>query len=122
VVTRLSPTAVGAGVSVGFIVTLISAGILALILALTPVTEKALAAVVSVMGALSVFAGGFAAARRSGGRGWLHGGVTGCAYAAACFLVGLIFFPGLMPPATLPRRLILGFGIGLIGGITALNF
>jgi len=120
--TKLSPDSVVTGVVFCFMVTLFSAGILAVILLRTPITEKALSPVVNVVGALSVFSGGFVAGRRSGTLGWMHGGIAGLFYSAACFLVGVFAFPELAPVALLVRRLVLGFSIGLLGGVAGVNF
>ncbi|MGE5484446.1 MAG: TIGR04086 family membrane protein [Ignavibacteriales bacterium] len=121
-VSKISPESIIAGVVLCFTVTLLSAGALTVVLLLTPMTEKALPPVVTVVGALSIFAGGFASGRKSGGLGWVHGGVAGVVYTVACYLLGLLVFPELMPVSLLARRLVLGFGIGLVGGIAGVNF
>ncbi len=120
-VMKFSPDSVVGGVVLCFSITLLAAGALAIVLLLTPMTEKMLPAIVNVVGALSIFAGGFASGRKSGSLGWLHGGLAGAVYTAACFVLGLLVFPELMPVALLARRLLLGFGIGLVGGIAGVN-
>lgn len=118
---RLSPNSVLAGVVICFSVTLLAAGVLTILLMLTPMTERMLPAIVNVVGALSVFAGGFVSGRQSGGVGWFHGGLSGAVYTLACFVLSILVFPEMLPAGFLARRLLLGFGIGAVGGMAGVN-
>ena len=118
---RLSPNSIVTGVVSCFSFTVLAAGALAVLLALTPMTERMLPPIVNAVGALSVFAGGFVSGRHSGGIGWLHGGLAGVAYTLACFVLAALVFPDLLPVSLLARRLVLGFGIGAVGGMAGIN-
>ena len=63
---------------------------------------------------------GFFAARRVGGRGWLHGAVAGLVFTGLLLLLGSM---GLTISAgTLLLLLLMGIVLGAVGGIIGVNF
>lgn len=69
---------------------------------------------------LSVIGGSLYTARRVGGSGWLHGGLTGLGYVLVTACVGFLLAGGVDAQIVL-SRFVLGFVIGGISGVIAVN-
>ncbi|MEW6522039.1 MAG: TIGR04086 family membrane protein [Bacillota bacterium] len=117
---RFRVRAVVAGLVLSLVVTVLAAGIIAVVLLSSPLTEKHLPWVINGFGFLSIFCGGFASARISGSLGWFHGCLTGLGYVLVAYLLStLAFAPA--PPVTLARVLFAALA-GTVGGMLGVNY
>ncbi len=91
---RFQPGAVFAGVIATFVISLAAAGLVALTVYATPITERAASGVLFVLGLCSLLLGSGYAAHRARGMGWAHGLSVGLLYVALSLLLQPLLFPG----------------------------
>ena len=113
--------AVATGVAATFLTSLAVAGVVALIVVATPLTEQRAAAALFVTGLLSLAIGAGVGARRAGGRGWMHGLLIGLVYVACSVALEPVLFPGTLTFGGVLTRFALGIGTGALGGVVGVN-
>lgn len=118
----LQPGAVLGGILVTFGVSLAAAGLLAVLVYATPITEQSASGFLFAIGLGSLFAGAAYGAHRAGGMGWAHGITVGLAYAALSLLLTPLLFPGALSLGGALQRLLLGAATGALGGVLGVNF
>ncbi|WP_164491663.1 TIGR04086 family membrane protein [Staphylospora marina] len=92
----------------------------ALLLRYSSLDSSSLPTIAYSVNALSLFAAGFAAARKARSRGWIHGGTQGLIYAATILLISFLAFDA--RPTLHPFVLIASsFGTGALGGMLGVN-
>lgn len=69
---------------------------------------------------LSVFAGGFSAARRAGRAGLWHGAAAGLALFAALYIVGVLGFDASVSAGPAALRAVIAAVVGAVGGALGL--
>lgn len=109
-----------AGLVWSFAVLLLSTLVLSLLLAATGLREDALPVYVHFVHGISVFVGGFVAARRSGSKGWYRGGLLGVCYGLSVALVSWLGFDAGWSADTL-MFLAISFATGAISGMLGVN-
>ncbi len=91
-----------------------------LLLAITNLSERSMPTYVYMIHSLSVFIGGFIAAKRSGEKGWIRGGYLGVLYALVIILVSYLGFH--VDPALRTLMFLLAcFILGAFGGMLGVN-
>jgi len=109
------------GVAVSLLLSLCGFIIVGTIMFATDLTLNRLPAVApDLLIILSVIGGSLYAVRRGAGNGWLHGGLTGLGYVLVTALGGYLLAGGADFQVVL-SRLVLGFVIGSISGVIAVN-
>ena len=109
------------GTFLSLVVSFIVILLLAVVLLLTPLPERAVPYVVYITSIFSIIMGSAYAAKRIESRGWLHGGLTGLAYGAILLLFTRVFGLDLDINLHLFTKILLAFVLGSIGGILGLN-
>lgn len=94
--------------------------LLSLLLAVTGLREHSLPLYVYFIHGLSVFIGGFVAAKRAGEKGWYRGGMLGAVYGIAVTLISYLGFDAKLSSQTLVFLLVC-FLVGAFGGILGIN-
>jgi putative membrane protein (TIGR04086 family) len=92
----------------------------ALLLRYSSLDSDLLPSIAYLLNALSLLAGGFMTGRKSGTKGWIHGGVQGLIYSAIILLLGFLAFDSSPTVHPLPFA-ICAFGLGALGGILGVN-
>ncbi len=113
--------AVASGVVATFVTSLLAAGVVAVIVVSTPLTEQRAGAALFVTGLLSLAIGAGFGARRAGGRGWIHGLLIGLVYVACSLALEPALFPGTISFGGVMTRLALGLATGALGGVVGVN-
>ncbi len=113
--------AVVSGILATFLFSLLAAGLVALAVLLTPLTETQASVGLFALGLISLALGAGVGARRASGRGWVHGLLVGLGYVVCSLALEPAFFPGSLTLAGSMFRLALGAVTGLLGGVVALN-
>lgn len=108
------------GLAWSFALLLLSTLILSLLLAATGLTEDSLPVYVYFIHGISVFVGGFIAARRSGHKGWYHGGLLGVVYGLIVSLISWLGFDASWSPDTV-MFFVICFATGALGGMFGIN-
>ena len=112
--------AVFTGWLVALLVGAILAGLLAVILLTTTLSEVYLPHLINGLGFVSILAGSIVAARRARSLGWLHGCLTGLLFILAGYGISLLVFSPVPPLAT--PRLVFAALTGGIGGVLGVNW
>lgn len=94
--------------------------IVSLLLSVTGLREDALPVYVHFIHGVSVFTGGFVAARRSSSKGWYRGGMLGICYGLAVSVVTRFGFDAAWSLDTL-AFLAICFATGALGGMLGIN-
>lgn len=101
-------------------VMLLSTMLLSLLLAVTGLKEESLPVYVYFIHGVSVFVGGFVAAKRSGHKGWYRGGLLGTVYGSVVSLISWLGFDQSWSLSTL-MFLAICFATGALGGMLGIN-
>jgi len=109
-----------AGLAWSFAVLATATLIVSLLLSVTGLKEEALPVYVHFIHGVSVFVGGFAAARRSANKGWYRGGMLGLCYGLAVSLTAWLGFDAVWSLETL-AFLVICFAAGALGGMLGIN-
>ena len=113
--------AVAMGVVVTFIISLVAAGVLALTIYATSITEQQASAVLLLLGLASLLLGAGYAAHRARTMGWAHGVVVGLAYVLLSLVLQPVLFAGSWTVGGILQRLMLGIAAGALGGVSGVN-
>jgi len=119
---RLQAGAVVSGLVATFVVSLAAAGLLALVVYATPITEQSANAFLFLVGLGSLAVGAAYGAHLARGLGWAHGLAIGLAYAAISLALSPLLFPGALSLGGALQRLVLGVAAGTLGGVLGVNF
>lgn len=92
----------------------------ALLLFLTSMQESSLLNISYIIHGISLFAGGMVSGKRSGQRGWYHGGILGIIYSAIILIIGFLTYDSGIDKNSL-ILLIETFLCGALGGILGVN-
>ncbi len=109
------------GVFLALAVSLVVCLLVAVVLFLTPMTERAVPYIVYITSTFSIVIGSAYAAKRIQSKGWLNGGLTGLAYVFILLILTRVFGLDLDVNLHLATKLLLAFVLGSIGGILGLN-
>ncbi len=118
---RFQPSAVFAGVVATLLVSLAAAGLVAIVVYATPITERTASTFLFALGLASLGVGAGYAAHVARGMGWAHGLVVGLAYVALSLLLQPLLFPGAWTLGGTVQRLVLGMIAGTLGGVFGVN-
>jgi len=91
-----------------------------LLLYFTNIQESKLADYTFVIHAVAIFLGGIVSGKRSGNKGWYHGGILGVLYSLIVVIIGFLAFDSGLKPQT-PVLVTLCFLLGAIGGMVGVN-
>jgi len=112
--------AVGAGVLWGLVIMLVGALMQGLAGYASPLTGRTEDVLTLVWQALGPLVGGFVAARRAAGSGWLHGAVAGLALVLS--VASVMGVASALPTlAVLLKMAGIGIGVGALGGVAGVN-
>jgi putative membrane protein (TIGR04086 family) len=109
-----------AGLAWSFAVLIMSTLLLSLLLAVTGLREAALPVYVYFAHGISIFTGGFVAARRAGHKGWYRGGTLGVVYGLTVSLISWLGFDAAWSLDTL-TFVVISFATGALGGMLGIN-
>lgn len=101
-------------------VLVLSTLLLSLLLSATGLKEQSLPVYVYFIHGISVFVGGFVAAKRSGQKGWYRGGMLGFLYGLSVSLISWLGFDASWSLDTL-MFLLICFATGALGGMLGIN-
>lgn len=118
---KINLGAVLSGVIVSYILSIILFLILGILMALTRIPETSLPTVVVVLSVISIGFGGAFTAKKARTAGWVNGGLTGAVYVAVILVMGMLFVPHFALTGNVLLRIVVGFGVGMIGGIFGVN-
>lgn len=117
----LQARAIVSGVVLTFLLSVVLAGILALVVYFSSIGEASASGLLFYAGLFSLAAGAGYGARRAESLGWLHGALIGLVYVALSAVLSTIVFPGGYVAHNLGRRLIMGCAVGILGGVLGVN-
>ena len=118
---RFQLNAVFAGVVATFVISLAAAGLVAITVYATPITERTASTFLFALGLASLCIGAGYAAHVARGMGWAHGVVVGLAYVALSLILQPLLFPGAWTLWGTAQRLLLGMIAGAFGGVLGVN-
>lgn len=118
---RFQPNAVFAGVVATFVISLAAAGLVAVVLYATPITERTASTFLFALGVASLSLGAGYAAHVARGMGWAHGLIVGLVYVALSLLLQPLLFPGAWTLGGTMQRLMFGVLAGVLGGVLGVN-
>lgn len=119
---RLQPGAVVSGVVATFVVSLAAAGLLALAVYATPITERSASTFLFLLGLVSLALGAGYGAHLAHGLGWAHGLLVGLVYVALSLALSPLLFPGSLGFGAIAQRLVIGLAAGTVGGVLGVNW
>jgi len=119
---RLQLGAVVSGVLATFVFSLAAAGLLALAVYATPITERTASTFLFLLGLASLALGAGYGAHLAHGLGWAHGLLVGLLYVAVSLALSPLLFPGSLSFATIAQRLLVGVAAGTVGGVLGVNW
>lgn len=108
------------GMTYAFIIMGMSALLTSLILLLTSHDEATLPMYSYAIHALALLIGGFISGKRTGNRGWYHGGLLGVLYSLIIEMVGFLGFDQGVSEYTF-LFVLAAFVVGALGGIVGVN-
>mgnify|MGYP001258209537 CR=1 FL=1 len=91
-----------------------------LLLFATDMQESKLSAYSFIIHGIAVFFGGIVSGKRSGNKGWYHGGMLGVLYSLLVLIVGFLALDAGFSKAT-PMLVTLCFLLGALGGMLGVN-
>lgn len=109
------------GLSISFIISLISIFLFSIILTYSNISEKIIPTVIIVLTFISVFVGAIFSTKRVNKNGMLNGGIIGGGYVLLLYLISSIINTGFNLNMYTILMIILGIIAGLIGGIVGIN-
>lgn len=118
---RLRAGAVLSGVLATFVISLAGAGLLALAVYATPISERSASAFLFALGMASLVLGAGYGAHLAHTLGWAHGLLVGLLYVAVSLLLSPLLFPGTLTFGGALQRLVLGAVAGTVGGVLGVN-
>lgn len=110
-----------AGLLYAFSILTLSVVIISLLLMWTNVKEASLSIYSLFIHIVALLTGGFTAGKRSGTKGWLHGGILGICYAIFVFITGFLAFQAGFDQGKM-LLLIGAFAVGAVGGMIGVQF
>lgn len=113
--------AVAAGLVATFVISLAAAGVVAIVVYATPITERSASAFLFALGLASLALGAGYAAHLARTMGWAHGLMVGAVYVLLSLVLQPLLFPGGWTLAGFAQRLLLGMGAGALGGVLGVN-
>jgi len=113
--------ALAAGLAVTFIVSLAAAGLVALAIYATPITEQSASAFLFALGVASLVLGAGYAGHLARTLGWVHGLAVGLGYVLVSLVLQPMLFSGGWSLGGTLQRLLLGVAAGTLGGVFGVN-
>lgn len=113
--------AVLAGLIAAFAVSMVLAGLVALVIYATTITEQSASAFLFALGLLSVALGAGYGAHRAHALGWAHGAAVGLGYVLVALCLQPLLFSGGWNLAGTAARLLWGGLAGALGGVLGVN-
>ncbi|GAX91466.1 TIGR04086 family membrane protein [Effusibacillus lacus] len=117
---RLGGTPVLYGLIYAFAVAFSALLLVSIVLTWTSIPETKLPVMTYVINLAAVLTGSFAAARRTGEKGWYYGGLTGLFYSVAITILGLLIVSASFTLHNLVQITLLS-AIGALGGVVGVN-
>lgn len=109
------------GLLLALLFSLVMILVIALLLYLTALTERAASYLVYGVSIVAILWGSAYATRRIGSRGWLNGGIIGVVYVLLMLGGGLIVVEDMAIGWSLVVKIFLGFVFGAAGGMWGVN-
>ncbi len=110
------------GILLALVFSLVMLLVIALVLYLTELTEKAALYLVYGVSIAAILWGSAYATRMIGKRGWLIGGIIGVIYVLLMLGGGLLIVDDMTIGWSLAVKIFLGFVFGAIGGVWGVNY
>ncbi len=117
----VSGAAIIFGFSVTVVLTLIAAGLTAIFVYFTALSEMSATSVIYYTAMLCAAAGAAAAGKRAGRLGWLHGGAVGLLYALGSSSASYAAMVGPLSAVDIGVRATAALAVGVLGGIIGMN-
>ena len=114
--------AIFSGILFTFLTSLVIAGVLAVSVYFSGLTDAGIRTWLYFAGMLSVLLGGGFAGKQAGKAGWLHGGVSGTSYVLLALLFSLASAPDSWELLASLQQLAVAFIIGSVGGALGVNY
>ncbi|MCS7458697.1 TIGR04086 family membrane protein [Paenibacillus doosanensis] len=108
------------GLMYSMIFMLLGTLMISLLMLATSLQESSLFGYTMSIHGVAMFIGGIVSGKRSGTRGWYHGGILGVVYCIIVCIVGFLAYDSGLTEQTL-YLLGLTFGAGSLGGILGVN-
>ncbi|MFD1138140.1 TIGR04086 family membrane protein [Paenibacillus urinalis] len=108
------------GLITAFVWMFVGALVLSLFLWLTGMREQDLSFYTYLVHSIALLFGGFAAGKKSGERGWYHGGITGAVYGLLVFVIGFLALNSSIQLYDL-LQWVIAFIVSALGGIFGVN-
>ncbi|MCM3129963.1 MULTISPECIES: TIGR04086 family membrane protein [unclassified Paenibacillus] len=108
------------GLITAFVWMFVGALVLSLFLWLTGMREQDLSSYTYFVHSIALLFGGFASGKKSGERGWYHGGITGVVYGLLVFVIGFLALNSSIQLYDL-LQWVIAFFVAALGGIFGVN-
>ena len=108
-------------IGICYAVTIVLIAILAVVVTFMPTPESVVPVSVLVITVISIMLAGFRTAGAMRSNGWLCGMISGVAYIATLYLLGMLVFQNFTFNIGLLIMLAIGAGAGALGGIFGVN-
>lgn len=113
--------AIGKGVILAYIISIICLVIYGLLLAVTGLSESSMPTVIMVITMVSIALAGIYSAVKVESKGWLNGAIVGLVYMIVLFLLSVLFGTGISLDKFVLFRMFMGLITGALAGIIGIN-